>query len=144
MDGREDLRATLRLLSRPGELQRLLLAEGQSALGDAAAYVALLLIAYTRLHSPSALSAVLLADRAPQLVLAPVAGVLADRVSRRSLLIAADLWRAAALVGLALIPSFGATVALAAVLGCGTAVYRPVAEASLPSSRGTRERPPRR
>lgn len=132
VDGREDLRTTLRLLSTRGELQRVLLAEGQSALGDAAAYVALLLIAYSRLHSPWALSAVLLADRAPQLLLAPLAGVLADRMSRRSLLIAADLWRAAALVGLALIPTFGATVALAAVLGCGTAVYRPVAEASLP------------
>ena len=129
---REDVGITARALSAPGQLRRLLLAEGQSALGDAAADVALLLIAYQRLHSPWALSAVLLADRVPRMVLAPLAGVLADKVSRRVCLITADLLRAVALLGLVLIHSFPATVALAGLLGCGTALYRPVVEASLP------------
>jgi MFS family permease len=128
----QDVRTTLGALTTPGQLRRLLLAEGQSALGDAAADVALVLIAYQRLHSPWALSAVLLADRVPRMVLAPLAGVLADRVSRRTLLIVADLLRALALLGLVLISSFPMTVVLAGVLGCGTALYRPVAEASLP------------
>lgn len=129
---REDVSITARALSTRGQLRRLLLAEGQSALGDAAADVALLLIAYQRLHSPWALSAVLLADRVPRMVLAPLAGVLADRVSRRTCLITADLLRAGALVGLVLVHSFPATVVFAGVLGCGTALYRPVVEASLP------------
>lgn len=129
----EDVRITVGALSRPGGLRRVLLTEGQSALGDAAADVALLLIAYQRLHSPWALSAVLLADRVPRMVLAPFAGVLADRVSRRVCLIVADLLRLVALVGLVLISSFAVTVALAGVLGCGTALYRPVAEAALPT-----------
>lgn len=127
-----DVRTTVGALLTPGQLRRLLLAEGQSALGDAAADVALVLIAYQRLHSPWALSAVLLADRVPRMVLAPLAGVLADRVSRRTLLIVADFLRALALLGLVLITSFPLTVVLAGVLGCGTALYRPVAEASLP------------
>ncbi len=130
---REDIRITVGALSRPGGLRRVLITEGQSALGDAAADVALLLITLQRLHSPWALSAVLLADRVPRIVLAPFAGVLADRVSRRVCLIAADLLRLVALVGLVLIPSFAVTVALAGVLGCGTALYRPVAEAALPT-----------
>jgi MFS family permease len=129
---REDIGITAKALSTRGQLRRLLLAEGQSALGDAAADVALLLIAYQRLHSPWALSAVLLADRLPRMVLAPLAGVLADRVSRRTCLITADLLRAGALLGLVLVHSFPATVVLAGVLGCGTALYRPVVEASLP------------
>jgi MFS family permease len=129
---REDVGITVKALSMPGQLRRLLLAEGQSALGDAAADVALLLIAYQRLHSPWALSAVLLADRLPRMVLAPLAGVLADRVSRRTCLITADVLRAGALLGLVLVHSFPATVVFAAVLGCGTALYRPVVEASLP------------
>jgi MFS family permease len=129
---REDVGITIKALSMPGQLRRLLLAEGQSALGDAAADVALLLIAYQRLHSPWALSAVLLADRLPRMVLAPLAGVLADRVSRRTCLITADVLRAGALLGLVLVHSFPATVVFAAVLGCGTALYRPVVEASLP------------
>jgi MFS family permease len=129
---REDIGITVKALSTRGQLRRLLLAEGQSALGDAAADVALLLIAYQRLHSPWALSAVLLADRLPRMVLAPLAGVLADRVSRRTCLITADLLRAGALLGLVLVHSFPATVVFAGVLGCGTALYRPVVEASLP------------
>jgi MFS family permease len=136
---RDDVLTTVRALSAGGQLRRLLLAEGQSALGDAAAEVALLLIAYDRLHSPWALSAVLLADRVPRMVLAPLAGVLADRMSRRVLLIVADLLRAVALLGLVLIPSFAVTVLLAGVLGCGTALYRPVAEASLPALTGGRQ-----
>jgi MFS family permease len=129
---REDVGITAGALRIPGQLRRLLLAEGQSALGDAAADVGLLLIAYQRLHSPWALSAVLLADRVPRMVLAPLAGVLADRVSRRVCLVTADLLRAAALIGLVLIHSFAFTVVLAGVAGCGTALYRPVVEASLP------------
>jgi predicted MFS family arabinose efflux permease len=136
---RDDVLTTVRALAAGGQMRRLLLAEGQSALGDAAAEVALLLIAYERLHSPWALSAVLLADRVPRLVLAPLAGVLADRMSRRVLLIVADLLRAVALLGLVLIPSFAVTVLLAGVLGCGTALYRPVAEASLPALTGGRQ-----
>jgi len=136
---REDLLTTVRAFSTRGHLRRLLFTEGQSALGDAAADVALVLIAYQRLHSPWALSAVLLADRLPRMVLAPLAGVLADRMSRRSLLIVADLVRAVALLGLVLVPSFAATVVLAGVLGCGTALYRPVAEAALPALTDSRQ-----
>ncbi len=136
---REDIGITGSALSTPGQLRRLLVAEGQSALGDALADVALLLIAYQRLHSPWALSAVLLADRIPRVVLAPLAGVLADKVSRRTLLIVADFLRAGALLALVLVHSFPLTVVFAGVLGCGTALYRPVVEASLPSIAGGRD-----
>lgn len=136
---RQDIGITVSALSTPGQLRRLLVAEGQSALGDALADVALLLIAYQRLHSPWALSAVLLADRIPRVVLAPLAGVLADKVSRRTLLIVADFLRAGALLALVLVPSFPLTVVFAGVLGCGTALYRPVVEASLPSIAGGRD-----
>jgi len=129
---RDDLRSTFGALARPGPLRRVLLAEGQSAFGDAAAYVALLVVAYQRLHSPWALAAVLLADVAPRLLVAPPAGALADRFQPRTLMITADALRAAALVGLVAIPSFFATVLLAGVLGSGTALYRPAAEASMP------------
>jgi MFS family permease len=127
------------MLLTPGQLRRVLFAEGQSALGDAAAEVALLLIAYQRLHSTWAFVAVLLADRVPRMVVGPLGGVLGDRVSRRTLLITADLLRVGALLGVVLIHSFAATVALAGLLGCGTALYRPVAEAALPALSSGRE-----
>ncbi|HEY4830127.1 MAG TPA: MFS transporter, partial [Solirubrobacteraceae bacterium] len=59
-------------------------------------------------------------------------GALADRVSRKRMLVFADLLRAGAFLGLAVIPSYGGTVALALLAGVGTAMFRPTANAALP------------
>lgn len=106
---------------------------GQSALGTGAAYVALLLLAYDRLPSPLAISAVLTANLLPSMLLGPVFGALADRLPRRTCVVAADVIRAGAFLGLAIVPSFEATVAFAAAAGLGTALFTPAALAGLPS-----------
>jgi MFS family permease len=105
----------------------------QSSLGTGAAYVALLVIAYERFHSPWAISLVLLADFMPVMLLGPVFGAAADRWSRRWCAVAADVVRAAAFVGLALASSFEATVAFAVLAGTGTALFKPAVLAGLPS-----------
>jgi MFS family permease len=105
----------------------------QSALGTGAAYPALLLIAYDRFHSPWAISMVLLADLAPAMLLGPLFGTFADRWSRRSCAVAADLIRAGAFVGIALAEDFALTVAFAALAGAGTALFTPATLAGLPS-----------
>jgi MFS family permease len=51
---------------------------------------------------------------------------------RSSNLSFADLLRAGAFLGLAVIPSYGGTVALALIAGVGTAMFRPTANAALP------------
>jgi MFS family permease len=111
----------------------LLLAHVQSSLGSGAAYVALLLIAYERFHSALAVSAILLCEFVPMLLLGAVMGAAADRWSRRTILIGADVLRAGAFIGLALIDSFAATVALAALAGVGQAAFNPTVMASLPA-----------
>ena len=111
----------------------LLVAHIQSSLGSGAAYVALLLVAYQRFHSPLAVSAILLCEFVPMLLLGAVMGAAADRWSRRTMLVVADVVRAAAFVGLALVDSFAATVALAALAGAGQAAFQPAVMASLPS-----------
>jgi MFS family permease len=105
----------------------------QSALGTGAAYVALLLVAYDRFHSPWALSLVLLADLMPAMLLGPVFGAAADRWSRRSCVVVADVVRAAAFAGIWLVDDFAATVALAALAGTGTGLFTPASLAGLPS-----------
>ncbi|HEX8743451.1 MAG TPA: MFS transporter [Thermoleophilaceae bacterium] len=105
----------------------------QSALGTGAGYVALLVVAYDRLHSPWAISLVLLADFAPAMVLGPLLGAAADRWSRRRCAVLADAVRAVAFVGVALAGSLAATVAFALVAGVGTALFRPATMAALPS-----------
>jgi hypothetical protein len=105
----------------------------QSALGTGAAYVALLVIAYQRFHSPWAISFVLLADFLPAIVLGPLLGSATDRWSRRSCAVAADGLRAVAFVGIAMVGSFPATVAFALLAGTGTALFKPAILAGLPT-----------
>lgn len=105
----------------------------QSSLGTGAAYVALLLVAYERYHSPWAISVVLIADLLPPMLLGPVFGAMADRWSRKRCAIAGDVVRAFAFIALPLVSSFPATVALALVAGTGTALFTPSTLAALPS-----------
>jgi MFS family permease len=113
-----------------------LLANAQSTIGTYAAIVALMVLAYDRMHSPWAVSLVLLADFLPSMVLGPVFGAAADRWSRRGCAIAADVLRAGAFVGIALVDSFPATVAFATVAGVGTALFSPAVLAALPDLAG--------
>jgi MFS family permease len=105
----------------------------QSSLGTGAAYVALLVLAYERFHSPWAIALVLLADFLPAIFLGPVLGSAVDRWSRRGCAVVADVLRAAAFVGIAAVGSFPATVALALLAGLGTALFKPAALAGLPT-----------
>jgi MFS family permease len=105
----------------------------QSALGTGAAYVALLLVAYERFESAWAISLVLIADLAAPMLLGPVFGAAADRWSRRLCSVIADVVRAVAFVGIAMVGSFEATVALALLAGAGTALFTPATLAALPS-----------
>jgi MFS family permease len=115
----------------PGPVRTFLLASLQSSFGNAIGYVALLLLAFDRFHSAWAVSLVLLADFLPAIALAPLFGAFADRFSRRSLCVGADLLRCAACVGLSFAGSFTAIVGLALVVGVGTALYHPAAKSAL-------------
>jgi MFS family permease len=126
------MRSIAGLLRRDRQARRFFLAYGQSSLGTGAGYVALLLVAYQRFHSPWALALILLADFVPPMLLAPLFGTMVDRWSRRWCAIVADAVRAGAFLGLAFIPSFPATVALALVAGSATALSKPALLAGLP------------
>lgn len=129
-------------LLRTRGLRRFFIAQLQSELGTGAAYVALMLVAYQRLHSGWAISLVLLADFLPGIALGAPLGAVADRVPRRSLMICADLLRAGAFLALAVIPSFAATVVLALIAGTGTTMYRTTVNAALPGMVSEEQRSP--
>jgi MFS family permease len=123
----------VRFLRAEPQARRFFLAYGQSALGTGVAYVALLLIAYQRFHSPWALALVLLADYVPPMLLSPLFGAAADRWSRQRCAVLADVMRAVAFVGIALVHTFVPTVAFALLAGTGTALFKPAIMAGLPS-----------
>lgn len=127
------MRPILDLLRAERPARRFFLAHAQSSLGTGAAYVALLLLAYERLESPWAISLILLAEFVPGMFFGPVFGAAADRWSRRSCAIVADVVRAVAFLGIAFVGGFGATLGLAVLAGVGTALFNPAAMAGLPS-----------
>lgn len=126
------LRAPITLLREEPRARRFFAAHAQSSLGTGAAYVAVVVLAYDRFRSPWAISLILLAEFLPGVVLGPLLGAVADRWSRRSCAVLADVVRAAAFIGLGLVDGFVATLVLALAGGAATALYRPAVFAALP------------
>src|SRR4051794_35483875 len=112
--------------------RRFLLAQAQGALGAGAGYVALLVLAYDRIGSAWAATAVLLADLAPAMLLGPLMGALVDRTCRLRCAVASDLIRAAAFAGLVFVGGVPGMIGLALLAGVGTALFRPSTYALIP------------
>lgn len=104
----------------------------QSSVGTGAGYVALLVLAYDRVRSPWMVALVLMADFLPAMLLGPLFGALADRWPRRRCAVLADLARAGAFVGIALVDDPAATVAFALLAGAGTGLFLPAVMAGIP------------
>jgi MFS family permease len=114
-------------------------AVGISALGDFLLWIPLTLHLQQMTGSGVAVAALMICLWAPVVLLAPAAGLLADRVETRSLLICASLAQAAIAASLALaLDSVAATLALAALLGVGFAVAQPAEFALVPAIAGER------
>jgi MFS family permease len=126
------MREILDLIKRERRARLFFVALGQSALGTGAALVALLVIALERFDSPWAIGLVLLADVIPGMILGPLFGAVADRWSRRTCVIVADLVRVVAFTGLVVADDFTLTVGFALVAGIGTALFQPASLAALP------------
>jgi DHA3 family tetracycline resistance protein-like MFS transporter len=108
-----------------------------SLLGDGAFLVALAWQVYVLSDAPTALSVVGIAMTVPTILFLLVGGVASDRLDRRSILIAADVGRGAA-VGMMAVLAVGGwlelwhLVALAAVYGTGSAFFAPAFDAFVP------------
>jgi MFS family permease len=126
------MREILDLIKRERRARLFFIALGQSALGTGAALVALLVLALERFDSPWAIGLVLLADVIPGMLFGPIFGAVADRWSRRTCVIVADLVRVAAFAGLVLADDFVLTVCFALLAGVGTALFQPASLAALP------------
>jgi len=112
--------------------RRLWLAQLCAALGEALAQVALPLLAYAVTGSAGLLSLVFVVGLLPRVLLAPVAGVLADRVDRRRLMIGADLGRAGLVALLPFADRAWQIGLVAALVAVGNAIARPAELAAVP------------
>lgn len=112
----------------------LFLAQTASRSGDAFRTVALAIVVFRLTGSGIGTAGVVVAEILPVLLLAPFAGELVDRLPRRSVMIAADLWRAALMLALPLVDeSVVAVYAVAFGLSIGTAFFNPAASSLIPA-----------
>ena len=104
-----------------------------SGLGTFLAVIALTVDVYDRTHSGTWVAALLIADFLPAVAIGLLLGPLVDRLSRKRLLVAADVVRLIVFVLLTFTVTPGQIVALALVAGVATGFARPAAYAGLPN-----------
>jgi len=104
-----------------------------SNLGDTLNYVALVVLVFRLSHSGLAVSALVLAEIVPTLLLGPVAGVVIDRFDRKRVLIVVDTVRAVLVLVLALTHALWAVYLLAALLAVGSTLFNPALQAVIPA-----------
>lgn len=124
----------LRALLRRPAYRRLWLARTISQVGDVAQFTTIALLVVALTGSGLGVSAVVLAEVAPVLLLAPLAGSLVDRLPRVQVMVLADVVRVA-LAGVLAVWHDSAPVAytVAAGLAAGQVLFSPAAQSLLPS-----------
>jgi len=130
------LRASLSLLRRNRDFRRLYVASLISLGGDWFLLVALFGLVLHFTDSAIAVALVIAVQDLMYFLLSPIAGVLADRIDRRRLMVAADLTRAVVCLGFLLIRTDSLVwlaFVLLAVMASFSAAFEPASEAALPN-----------
>lgn len=104
-----------------------------SSFGDTLHYIALVVLVYDLTGRGVAVAVLVAAEVIPVLLLGPIAGVVIDRFSRKTVLIGADLARAA--LALSLVWPQGAehSYLVAAGIAAGNTFFNPTVQAVIPS-----------
>jgi MFS family permease len=123
----------LQLLREVQSFRLLALATVGSAFGTWLTFVALTIDVYDRTGSAVWVSALLIADFLPAILIGLAASSLVDRLPRRRLMIASDLARVAIFAALPFANDPVGIVALAAAAGFATGFFRPALYAGLPN-----------
>jgi MFS family permease len=131
----------LELLGRARSFRLLFFATLGSGFGTWLAYVALTVDVFERTDSGSWVAALLVADFLPMVAIGFLLGPLVDRLSRKRLMIASDLARFAVFCVLPFAGSAAMIVALAAVAGIATGLFRPALYAGVPNLVDERDLP---
>ena len=104
-----------------------------SGVGTWLAFVALTVDVWDRTHSSLWVSALLAADFLPLVAVGLLLGPLVDRLSRKRVMVVADLVRFGVFVLLPFAPGPGAIVVLAAISGFASGFFRPALYAGVPN-----------
>jgi MFS family permease len=125
--------AGLGLVAEAASFRRLFLATFTSSIGTWLAFVALVVDVYDRTGDANWVSALLIADFLPIILVGILLGPLIDRLPRRNILVAADVLRAVVFCVLPFATSAAQIVGLALIVGVATSLFRPAVFAGLPN-----------
>lgn len=120
-----------RAVLRARGFRRLLLGQAVSSLGDWVATLAFIVAAYALTKNQTAVAVVLILRLVPPIFAAPIGGVVADRLNRRTIMVTCDLARAGMI---ALVPFVGIALLylIAFVHECVSLFFLPARDASVP------------
>jgi len=118
------------LLNNPRFL-RLWIGQACSFVGDAVSMVALVILVVQLTGSAAAVGGVLLARLLPTLA-SPLVGVYADRLDRRAVLVASDLFRAILLLAMVFARDLVVLLVLVFLMGLARALFNPTIRAAFP------------
>src|SRR5438876_2121191 len=103
-----------------------------SSFGDTLHYIALVVLVFQLTGQGIAVAGLVAAEILPVLVLGPIAGVVIDRFSRKSVLIGADLFRAGLAVSLLWPQGTWHAYLVAAGMAAGNTFFNPTVQAVIP------------
>jgi MFS family permease len=103
-----------------------------SSFGDTLHYIALVVLVFQLTGQGLAVAGVAVAEIVPILLLGPVAGVIIDRFSRRTVLIGADVFRAILVLSLLWPQGAWHAYVVAAGLAAGNTFFNPTVQAVIP------------
>jgi MFS family permease len=132
MSLRSTVAGQARLFHYPG-LRRLFWATLISSTGTWLALVALAIDIFDRTHSSVWVGALFVTETLPIALLGFFLGPILDRLPRRSVMIASDLFRAVVFLALVLAPNAWAIIGLATLAGIATGLFTPAVYAGLPN-----------
>jgi MFS family permease len=119
-------------LLRNVRFMQLWVGQGISFLGDAVSAIALVVLIVHITDSATAVGGALVASLLPTLA-SPLAGVLADRLDRRAILVASDLTRAALILAMVFTRHLLILYALVFLMGLARTFFNPTIRAAFPS-----------
>src|ERR671914_126108 len=119
-------------LLRNARFLRLWIGQGTSFVGDAISMIALVVLVVQITGSASAVGGALVARLLPTIA-SPLAGVLADRLDRRFVLVGSDLARAVLVLGLVFARDLATIYVLVFLMGLARTIFNPTIRAAFPS-----------
>lgn len=125
------------LLAEPN-LRRLWVSQLCSSAGESLAQIAMPLLVYSMTGSARMVGLIALVLILPRVILAPITGLLADRLDRRKLMIGADITRMLLVSLVPLTTEIWQLSILAVLIAAGNATGRPAELAAVPSVAGVK------